>query len=239
VKQSWPQVQVALDVLELGTALRIAQVAVASGIGWIEAGTPLIKSEGMRAVQTLSRRFPRNTIVADMKTLDAGGIECEMAFRAGAKVVSVSGLAHDRTILDSVRAASRYDGRLMADLLMLSNPRKRARELQKLGVNIVCLHTGIDAQKALNSRLKVSPIVRDLTRMLRIPVATAGGVTPNVVKGLVEAGVKVIIVGGWITGSKDPAKASRQIMERIMDATRLGSVESASSHQVCQHGHYV
>ena len=54
MKRSWPQVQVALDLLDLEKALRIAREAVAAGIGWIEAGTPLIKSEGMRAVRTLA-----------------------------------------------------------------------------------------------------------------------------------------------------------------------------------------
>jgi 3-hexulose-6-phosphate synthase / 6-phospho-3-hexuloisomerase len=224
MKPSWPQVQVALDLVDVGKALQLAREAVDAGIGWLEAGTPLIKSEGMRAVRALSRQFPRNTLVADMKTLDAGTIESEMAFRAGADVVSISGLAHDSTVRDSVRAASKHHGLLMADLLMSPNPRKRALELEKLGVDIVCLHTGIDAQKALHSKLKVSRTVIDTTRSLRIPVATAGGVTPDAVEGLLRAGVKVIIVGGWITGSKDPASASRQIMEKVRDAPSLGAV---------------
>jgi 3-hexulose-6-phosphate synthase/6-phospho-3-hexuloisomerase len=218
MKRSWPQVQVALDLLDIRKALPIAQQAAAAGIDWLEVGTPLIKSEGMRAVRTLSRRFPRNTVVADMKTLDAGRIECEMAFKAGARIVSISGLAHDRTVRDSIRTASTQDGLLMADLLMSPNPRRRARELEHLGVDIVCLHTGIDAQNALHSRLKVSRTVIDITRTLRIPVATAGGVTPTAVQGLLNAGVKVIIVGGWITGSKDPALASRQIMMNVREA---------------------
>jgi 3-hexulose-6-phosphate synthase / 6-phospho-3-hexuloisomerase len=221
MKQSWPQVQVALDLLDLRKALPIARQASTAGIGWIEAGTPLIKSEGMRAIRTLGRKFPRNIVVADMKTLDAGKIECEMAFSAGADVVSISGLAHDSTVRDSIRAASTHDGLLMADLLMSANPRIRARELEQLGVDIVCLHTGIDAQKALHSRLKVNRTVVDLARTLRIPVATAGGVTPTTVQGLLSVGVKVIIVGSWITGSKDPATASRQIMEKIREAARL------------------
>ncbi len=221
MKRSWPQVQVALDLLDLEKAFRIAREAVASGISWIEAGTPLIKSEGMRAVKSLSQGFPKNTVVADMKTLDAGTIESEMAFAAGAGVVSISGLAHDSTVRDSVRTASRYDGLLMADLLMSTNPRVRARKLEELGVDIVCLHTGIDAQKALHSGIKVSRTIVEIARSLRIPIATAGGVTPGAVEGLVNAGVKVIIVGGWITGSKDPTRASRQIMEKIARSSCL------------------
>ncbi|HYY92830.1 MAG TPA: orotidine 5'-phosphate decarboxylase / HUMPS family protein [Candidatus Dormibacteraeota bacterium] len=207
--------QVALDLIKLGDATRIARKASSAGIRWLEAGTPLIKSEGMKAVETLSRSFPRNTVVADMKTLDAGKIECEMAFHAGAKVVSISGLAHDSTVRDSVRTASKHNGILMADLLMSANPRKRARDLEKLGVNMICLHTGIDAQKSLHSRLKVGKTLREVTQSLSVPVAAAGGVTPDVVTGLVGAGVKVIIVGGWITGSKDPAMASRQIVQKL------------------------
>lgn len=213
--ESWPLAQVALDLIKLGDATRIARRASSAGVRWLEAGTPLIKSEGMKAVETLSRSFPRNPVVADMKTLDAGKIECEMAFQAGARVVSISGLAHDSTVRDSVRTASRHDGILMADLLMAANPRKRARDLEKLGVNIVCLHTGIDAQKSLHSRLKVGRTLREVTQSLRIPVAAAGGVTPGIVPSLVNVGVKVIIVGGWITGSRDPAKASRQIVEGL------------------------
>ena len=215
MEESWPQVQVALDLVRLKDALRIARAAASQGVGWLEAGTPLIKSEGMKAVRVLSRMFHSRKVVADMKTLDAGRIEAEMAFEAGAKVVSISGLAHESTIRDSVQTAVRHDGLLMADLLMSPNPRKRARQLQSLGVDIVCVHMGIDAQRALRSRLGVDRNVREMVSTLRIPVAVAGGVNPNSAEALVRSGVKLIIVGGWITSSKDPARASRQIVDRV------------------------
>ncbi len=228
MEESWPQVQIALDVVRLQDALRIARAASSQGIRWLEAGTPLIKSEGMRAVRVLSRTFPARKVVADMKTLDAGSIETEMAFQAGAKVVSISGLAHDRTVRDSVRTSARYDGVLMADLLMSPNPRKRARELEGLGVDIVCAHMGIDAQKALHSRSVVDRTTRDLVRTLRIPVAVAGGANPDSAAELVMSGVKLLIVGGWITGSKDPTKASRQIVDRVRPVNKTHDQTSVS-----------
>lgn len=220
MKQTWPQVQIALDLIRLEDAVRIARTAISQGIGWLEAGTPLIKSEGMRGVRALSRSFPSETVVADMKTLDAGAVETEMAFRAGAKVVSISGLAHDRTVRDSIRITARYDGMLMADLLMSPNPRRRAGQLESLGVDLVCVHTGVDVQKALHSRLRVSRTIRDITRALRIPVAAAGGVDPMTAEALVKSGVKVIVVGGWITRSRNPSKASGQVMKKVRDALR-------------------
>jgi len=212
---AWPKVQVALDLVRTRDAVKIARAAWSAGIDWLEAGTPLIKSEGMEVVRVLSQTFPRGTVVADMKTLDAGEIEVEMALKAGAQVVSISGLSHDRTIKDAVTAKRRHGGRLMVDLLMSSSPVRRARELEKLGADIVCVHTGVDAQKEHGSGPVVSPMIRRLTRVLRVPVAVAGGINPDSVEGLIRADVKLLIVGGWITGSRDPARASREIMKSV------------------------
>src|SRR2546422_2914493 len=85
----WPKVQVALDLIHLKDALRIAKAANRAGVEWIEAGTPLIKSEGMRSVKELKRALPNAVVVADMKTLDAGAIETEIAFEAGGAILFI------------------------------------------------------------------------------------------------------------------------------------------------------
>jgi 3-hexulose-6-phosphate synthase len=214
-KEEWPQFQVALDLLKIEDALRIAGDAYRAGIRWLEAGTPLIKSEGIRSVKELKKAFPAAIVVADMKTLDAGEIETEMAYEAGADIVSISGLAHDSTIKDSANVRDHYDRRLMVDLLMTSSPITRARELERLGADIVCLHTGIDAQKAMRSSLKLSPTIPKLRRTLKIPLAAAGGINPQLAPILVAVGVKVLIVGGWITGAKDPYRAASDIVASV------------------------
>ena len=214
-KQDWPQIQVALDLLRIEDALRIAGDAYRAGIRWIEAGTPLIKDEGIRSVQELKKALPVAVIVADMKTLDAGKIETEMAYEAGADIVSISGLAHDSTIKDSVKVRDRYDRRLMVDLLMTSMPVNRARELERLGADIVCLHTGVDAQKATQSSLKLSPTIFTMTRRLKTPLAAAGGINPHLAPKLVAVGVKVLIVGSWITGAKEPFRAASDVVASV------------------------
>ena len=75
--------QLALDLLDLERALRIADAAVPQGVDWVEAGTPLIKSEGLDAVRKLREMFPTHTIIADTKTLDAGRIEAEDELAGG------------------------------------------------------------------------------------------------------------------------------------------------------------
>ena len=88
MKPKKPVLQLALDFVDLERAIHIAEEAVAGGVDWIEAGTPLIKSEGLNAVRALRRHFPNHVIVADMKTMDAGRAEVEVAAKAGATYVS-------------------------------------------------------------------------------------------------------------------------------------------------------
>ena len=143
---STPVLQVALDLLELSRALRIAEEAVAGGADWIEAGTPLIKSEGMTAVRALAERFPDREIVADMKVADTGTLEVEMAAKAGATIVCVLADADDAVIEEAVRAARLYGVRIMADLISVADPVSRGRRLAELGVDILNCHVGIDQQ---------------------------------------------------------------------------------------------
>ena len=93
-----PILQLALDFVDLKRALKSAQAGVAGGVDWLEAGTPLIKSEGLHAVRELRRLFPDTTIVADMKIMDTGRVEVETAAKAGANIVDVLGASSEATI---------------------------------------------------------------------------------------------------------------------------------------------
>ena len=108
--------QVALDFMILERAIKAAEEAIRGGADWLEAGTPLIKSEGMKAIRELKRRFHRIT-VADLKTMDVGRVEVEMAAKSGADIITVLGVADDSTIEDSIKAARKYGAKIMVDLL--------------------------------------------------------------------------------------------------------------------------
>ena len=69
----------------------------------------MIKSEGMDAVRALREAFPTHKIVADMKTIDTGAIEVEIAAKSGANVVAILAVSDDSTIKEAIRAARKYD----------------------------------------------------------------------------------------------------------------------------------
>src|SRR5688572_31072163 len=112
-----PVLQLALDFLELSRALKAAGEAVKGGVQWIEAGTPLIKSEGLEAIRALRREFPKAYLIADTKTLDAGRTEFEAAAKAGANCATVCVSGSDATILECVEAGRNYGIDVGVDLL--------------------------------------------------------------------------------------------------------------------------
>src|SRR5215469_6288353 len=87
-----PQLQIAVDLPSLDAAIELLN-KVAVYIDIIEAGTPLIKQEGLKCISEFKRRFPGKLIFADMKTMDAGMLEADLAFQAGADLTTVLALA--------------------------------------------------------------------------------------------------------------------------------------------------
>jgi len=202
--------QVALDLTDIEQAISIAEKAARGGAHWLEVGTPLIKKEGMRAVELLKRRFPDRKIVADLKTMDTGALEVEMAARHGADVVSILGVADDKTIKDAVDVARRYGIRIMVDLIGVKDKVKRAKELEKMGVHYILVHTGIDEQAQGKSPLQD---LAEVVKAVKVPVAVAGGLNLETIPKVIELGATIIIVGSAITKAKDPEKVTRQIID--------------------------
>src|SRR3712207_1976533 len=126
-----PIVQVSLDLMTVEDAMPVALTAVRAGVDWLEAGTPLILGEGLHAVRALRREFPQHPIVADLKTMDAGYLEAEMMFKAGATHVVVMGVAHPATIANAVRAAREYGGKVMGDVMVHPDKPACARMMQE------------------------------------------------------------------------------------------------------------
>jgi 3-hexulose-6-phosphate synthase/6-phospho-3-hexuloisomerase len=216
--------QVALDLLELKRALQIAKESLEGGADWIEAGTPLIKSEGMQAVRLMRDHFPDSVIVADMKVADTGSLEVEMAAKAGANIVCILADADDSVIAESVRAAGLYGIRIMADLINVPDPIPRALILEKMGVDIICAHVGIDQQMVGKSSLD---LLADLAALIHIPLAVAGGIDIKSAGLAVKYGADIVIVGGWITRSADVCGSTIKIRKEL-DNPSVQSVEKQS-----------
>jgi 3-hexulose-6-phosphate synthase/6-phospho-3-hexuloisomerase len=206
--------QVALDLVNEHRALAIAKASVKGGADWLEAGTPLIKSEGLDIVRKLNETFPKKTIVADMKTMDTGALETEIAAKAGADIVCILAASDDSTIIDALKSARKYGVKIMADLIGVKDKVIRAKQMEKIGVDYLCIHVGIDQQMKGE---KPTDILSTIVKNTSTPVAAAGGINSETAASIVKAGASIIIVGGAITKAKDVVKATQDIKKAITE----------------------
>jgi len=207
-----PVLQLALDFVNMDRALKAAHAAVEGGADWLEAGTPLIKSEGLDSVRALRREYPSHKIIADMKTMDAGRGEMEIAAKAGANIGVVMAAASESTVRECIEAGRNYGIETALDLLGTQDPVAVARGAAALGIDYIIVHCPIDDQMQGKDPFE---LLRTIRAEVATPLAVAGGINSENAAQAVEAGADVVIVGGAITKSKDPARAAKDIKQAM------------------------
>lgn len=217
-----PILQVALDFLELSRALKAAREAVKGGAQWVEAGTPLIKSEGLESIRALRREFPKTYLIADLKTLDAGRAEFEAAAKAGANCATVCSTGSDSTILECIEAGRNYGIDVAVDLLGVHGDAQieLARRCEEWGAHHVGLHLPIDDQMRGGDP---AAALKRLRPKVGIKIAVAGGINSENASDVAANGADILIVGGSITKSADAEKATRTILEAVRKRTSIAT----------------
>ncbi len=201
-----------MDLLTVEDALELAS-KVAEFVDIIELGTPLIKSAGLSAITAVKAAHPDKIVFADMKTMDAGELEADIAFTAGADLVSVLGSADDSTIAGAVKAAQAHNKGIVVDLIGVTDKVTRAQEARALGAKFVEFHAGLDEQSQPGYDLKG---LLSAGEEARVPFSVAGGVNASTIKAVQSAGAEVAVAGGSIYGAQDPAAAAKELRAAII-----------------------
>ena len=183
----------------------------------------------MNAVREMKKALPGVRIVADMKTVDTGAMEVEMAAKAGADIVAILASSDNATIEDAMRAARKYGVEIMLDLLTVPDPVKRSRELEALGVDYICVHVGIDQQMTGRDTID---FLRDIVKEVATPVAAAGGIDALTGAEAVASGAAIVIVGGSIVRSADVTGSARKIREAIDHAQSQGGAKVSREEEM-------
>lgn len=210
------KIQVAFDRLGIEEAIAVAGKCEAA-VDWLEVGTSMIKEFGMESVRAFRQAFPQKKILADMKLMDNAAYECELAFAAGADIITVMGAA-PRVSIDRTAACARAAGRsYMIDLLEV--PEETIKMLaQDFTDAVFCLHASKDAQEAgqKNAGAERAALLQGRR------IAVAGGIGRETVGGIAGSlQPEVFIVGEAITKSGQPLEEAQKIREAI----RAGQVK--------------
>lgn len=213
-----PIVQVSLDLPTIQDAMPVAEIAVRAGVDWLEAGTPLILGEGMHAVRALRDAFPEHPIVADLKTMDAGYLEAEMMFKAGATHVVVMGVAHPGTIMGAVRAAKDFGGKVMGDVMVHPDKPACARMMQDLGIDYIIVHTGLDERNTEKGKHPFDDL-EAVVAAVDIPVQAVGGLSIEQAIECPKRGASLVVIGAPLVVDNEEFKPS-QSDTRLYDTLR-------------------
>ncbi|MBT2502037.1 3-hexulose-6-phosphate synthase [Curtobacterium sp. ISL-83] len=208
------QLQFAMDTLTTEAALELA-AAAAPHVDVLELGTPLIKSAGLSAVTAIKEAHPDKIVFADLKTMDAGELEADIAFAAGADLVTVLGVAGDSTIAGAVAAAKKHGKGIVVDLIGVPDKAARAREVIALGAEFVEMHAGLDEQA--EDGFTFSTLL-DEGKASGVSFSVAGGVTAASVASVQAAGARVAVAGSAIYSASDVGAAAAEIRAAITAA---------------------
>jgi 3-hexulose-6-phosphate synthase len=207
-----PLIQLALDSLDYDTTIKLAQLAHRS-VDIIEIGTPCLKVNGLALVKDIKARFPTKQILVDLKTMDAGYYEAEPFFKAGADITTVLGTADVDTIKGVIAVANKYGKKAQVDLINVADKAALATCAASAGAHIIGVHTGIDQQIA--GQTPFADLAALLALNLPVLTSVAGGIKQATVQDVVRSGASIIVVGGAITGAKNPAAAAAEIRDLV------------------------
>ncbi|MFC4354312.1 3-hexulose-6-phosphate synthase [Chryseomicrobium palamuruense] len=207
------KLQLALDRMTRDECLSLIQETY-EFVDIVEMGTGVIKEYGMAIIREVHSQFPGKTLLADMKTCDAGKHEAKQAFEAGAEIVTAMAFSADRTIEEMLEVAQEYQGIILIDLLGIHDV-VRVKELYALGVRHFCLHKGKDMQST--NHLAKAEDFELVQGLAECTIYIAGGITQETVHHFKDTPIDILIVGSGITGAKIPAQAAQHLKQEMQN----------------------
>ncbi len=167
----------------------------------IEAGTPLIKQEGISAIprirnlwqQRLSDTTIKPYIVADLKTIDRGATEARMAASAGASAAIAMGHAPVETLNSFIAECYAAGIDPMIDMMNVEYSLTVLRKLKKPPA-VVILHRGVDEEEFNREKQIPYHEIQRIKGNYNIMISIAGGDTAREVRRAIFNGADIAVV---------------------------------------------
>ncbi|HVO36887.1 MAG TPA: bifunctional 5,6,7,8-tetrahydromethanopterin hydro-lyase/3-hexulose-6-phosphate synthase [Candidatus Acidoferrum sp.] len=207
-----PYLQISLDIPELERNKKIIAELPGSDRIILEVGTPLIKRYGTRVINDLRQVAKDMFMVADLKTLDVGKVEVDIAYDETADAVVAAGLGPAETLDSFIHEAKRLGIYAVVDMLNVEDPLKKLKSIKEFP-DVVILHRGIDQETGRSLGLDLIQEIKQAYKDKKFLIAVAGGIVPETAKEALAKGADIIIVGRYVTQSKDIERAVRDFLE--------------------------
>jgi len=209
-----PYLQIALDSPDLEAVKKIVSQLPKSDRLLLEVGTPLLKRYGTKVIRELRETAQDVFMIADLKTLDVGQVEVDIAFNETADSAVASGLATKSTLDKFIYESKRLSIYSAIDMMNVVEPLEVLKSLDTLP-DIIILHRGIDEESGGKTRWQIIKEIKEEFKGKKMLIAVAGGITIETAKEALMKGADILIVGRYITQSKDVEKACRELLSIV------------------------
>jgi 3-hexulose-6-phosphate synthase len=208
-----PVVQIALDFATIEEALAVAKIGVEAGVDWLEIGTPLIVSQGLRPISEMVRAFPNYPVLADYKTMDSGGKNVHRTKQHGGHIMTVCANSPDETVKAAVAAGKETGIWVIADTIGVKNQAARARKCEEWGVNMVYLHYGTD-ERVANPSKDSTQWIDEVMAAVSIPVGVGCFGVEDAVRAA-SKGADNITIGHPVVSSTSLVEDLRRFVKEV------------------------
>lgn len=205
--------QVALDAITMDDALTLVQ-KIYDDIDVIELGSPFVWTHPIQAISDFKRRFSKAKILADYKIMDGGAYCAQLAFDAGADIITVAGVSLDANIQGAIDAAHACGKEALVDMMAVPFELlgDRAGEIEKMGADYICIHRGLGVTTSPVEHLKLLRNILNKTK-----IAIAGGINLDTMKEIAPYQPDLVIIGSALAKATDPLRYLRE-MKQIGEA---------------------
>lgn len=189
----------------------------------IEAGTPFIKRYGEEGIQKLKFFYETHLagteiypyIAADLKTMDRGGTEVEIAVNGGADAAIALGHAPIETLNSFMEQCEENNLDSMIDMMNVEFPLHVLRLLKKQP-KVVILHRGVDEENFNKEKQIPLHEIRRVKSNYDIMISVAGGDTIREVQRAIFNDADIVIVWKeFYHGAEDTAELAEQFLKEI------------------------
>ncbi len=167
----------------------------------IEAGTPLIKREGIGVVSRMRQSWG-GKVVADLKVVDGAAAEVRMAAQAGASYVTACGTSSIETLRIFIEECKKAGICSVIDMMNVVNPLKTMWQVN-LVPDAVYIHRGRDEETAYGKLLQYKHIAKLKGKWDNL-VGAAGGIDKKELQSAIFNGANIVVVN--IVKPGDPWK---------------------------------
>jgi bifunctional enzyme Fae/Hps len=157
----------------------------------IEAGTPLIKKEGIQVVNAIKQYWPGD-VCADMKVVDGAYEEVVMAKEMGATSITAMGTTSTESLELFVNTCKKLNIKSIIDMMNNVNPLKTIWK-SRVVPDAVFIHRGRDEEKAFGKIIQYKDIAK-IKGKYDIQLGAAGGIDKKELQSAIFNNADIVVV---------------------------------------------